>query len=263
VAEGRLEDAWQYVKEQVELFPNAVSYALAAVVCYQRARTSEGATRASLFETQGDYFTLARKEFARLPGAHQQHHEIRAALGLGYGMEVLRLSHSETKEAALARCDEAIAFDPASPSPRAIKGFLLWPGDDGVACLSKAAELGDKSSMTYYYLANAAMTRGDYRGCLDHARQAIQLGTTRDQEVKALLYQWAAISLAKMGGPQAEVERLFSEAIATAPDNARAKESYREYRAKLLPEPPPIALRDPANAIQIPVFAGHQMAIVA
>jgi tetratricopeptide (TPR) repeat protein len=161
VGEGKVEEAWQYVKEQVDLFPNTVSHALAAILCYQRGRNSEGDARAALFEMQDRYFDLAREEFTKLPSTYQDHVEIRAALGLGYETSALRLFHSGSKEAALKRCEESISFDPTSSNGWAIKGFMLWPTDDAVVSLTKAAELGDKSYMPYYYLAHAAMTRGD------------------------------------------------------------------------------------------------------
>jgi tetratricopeptide (TPR) repeat protein len=61
MSEGRLPEAWEYVQAQVELFPNAVSYAVASLLRYQQARQSEGDARAALFKEKSRRDTSGRR----------------------------------------------------------------------------------------------------------------------------------------------------------------------------------------------------------
>jgi tetratricopeptide (TPR) repeat protein len=241
-SEGRLPEAWEYVQAQVELFPNAVSYAVASLLCYHRGLADEDA-RTSLFKEQAQYFDRAREEYARLPPAHQDHAGIKAVMGLGYEAAALALHRSGDVQAALEMCQAAIVFDPASPNAWTILGTIRSGGPEAAAAFKKAVELGDRTYFPFYYLAYHALTRGEFREALGWSQQALERGESQDNEVKSLLYQWAAISLAHLNGPREQIEALFKKAVEVAPDNEFARRNYRHFQASGPPEPPPLVPR--------------------
>jgi hypothetical protein len=245
-AQGRLADAWEYAQAQLELWPNAVSFAVASIVCSQRARHAEGDAKTSLLREQAQYSDRAREEYERLPAAHQNHPEIRDVMGLVYETEAWALYRAGSVHDALNVCDTAIAFNPALPSVWTLRGIILSTGagearlnPEAAAAFKKAVELGDKTYFPYYYLAHDAMTKGEFRDALDWSRQALARGERQDAQIKSLLYQWEAISLAHLGGPRGEIEALFTKAVEVAPDSELARNNYRHFQMSGIPEPPP------------------------
>jgi tetratricopeptide (TPR) repeat protein len=243
-SEGRLPEAWEYVQAQLELFPNAVSYALASLLSYQQGRQAEGDPRVALFGEQARFFERAREEYARLPPEHQAHPTIRAVIGMGYEAAAFALGLSGDMRAAQEMSRAAITFDPSSPSAWTILGTTLSGEIEAAAALKKAVELGDRTYFPYYYLAYHALTRGEFHEAMSWSEQALERGSGRqDSEVKSLLYQWVAISLAHLNGPREQIEALFKKAVEVAPDNEFARENYRHFQRSETPTPPPPAQR--------------------
>jgi tetratricopeptide (TPR) repeat protein len=133
--QGRLQEALEYSRAQVELFPNAVSYAVASLLRYHQGRQSEGDARAAFFQEQAFFFDQAREEFAKMPAAHQEHPVIKGVLGLGYEVLGYALHLSGDLQAALAMCDAAIAFDTTSANAWTLRGVLLSakPEKEGIS----------------------------------------------------------------------------------------------------------------------------------
>ena len=93
--EQKVDEAWKYAQVQLELFPNAVSYAVASLLCYRRAHQSEGDDRTTIFRDQVQYFEQARAAYTQLPATHQSHPQIKAVMGLGYEAAALALYRLE------------------------------------------------------------------------------------------------------------------------------------------------------------------------
>jgi tetratricopeptide (TPR) repeat protein len=255
--QGRLADAWEYAQAQLELWPNVVSYAVASSLCYQRAFQVEGDTRKNNLREQAQYFDRAREEYARLPAAHRDYPVIREIMGLAYEDEMSALLRAGSTEAAREMCDAAIAFDPASPNGWTFRGIILSTGaaearlnPEAAAAFKKAVALGDKTYLPYYYLAHDAMTKGEFRDALQWSRQALARGERQDAQIKSLLYQWEAISLAHLGGPRGEIEGLFRKAVEAAPDNEFARTNYRHFQTSGVPVPPPFARPNTENPLE-------------
>jgi tetratricopeptide (TPR) repeat protein len=238
-SQGRLHEAWEYVQAQLELFPNAVTFAVASLLCYHRAHQVEEEASKALVKEQAEYFRRAREEYARLSSVHQNHPEIRAVMGLGYEAAAFAMHCAGEEAAARELCDAALAFDPASPTSWTLRGVLTSGSPEAAEAFKKAVERGDRTYFPYYYLANDALARGDFQAALDWSRQALERGERQDAQIKSLLYQWSAISLAQLGAPRDEVEGLFRKAIEATPDSELAKENFRRFQASERPEPPP------------------------
>jgi tetratricopeptide (TPR) repeat protein len=261
--QGRLQEAWEYVQAQLELFPNAVSYALASILCNKRARQAEGDARVRLYKEQAQYFDRAREEFARLPAGHQCHPEIKEVMGLGYEVAVLALHRSGNEQAAQKMCEAAIAFDPTSPGPWTIKGLITAArAEEAGTFFRKAVELGDRTYLPYSSLAYDALLKQEYREALDWSRQALERVGSQDSEVQSYLYQWSAISLDQMGAPREEIEHFFRKAIEVAPGNQFARDNYQRFQSAEHSEAAPLAVRTTAPPPQeVATLSENQVAL--
>ncbi len=242
--QGRLQEAWEYVQAQLDLFPNAVSYALASILCNKRARQAEGDARVSLCNEQAQYFARAREEYARLPTGHQGHPEIKEVMGLGYEVAVLALHRSGDEQAAQKMCEAAIALNPTSPSPWTIKGLITAArAEEAGAFFRKAVELGDRTYLPYISLAYDALMKKEFREALNWSQQALERVGGQDGEVQSFLYQWSAISLAQLGAPREEIESFFQKAVEVAPRNQFARDNYQWFQSLEHSKAAPLAVR--------------------
>lgn len=241
--QGRPQEAWEYAQAQVALFPNAVSYAVASVLCYQRALHADEDARTSLVKEQSHYFDRAREEYARLPPSHRDHADVKDFMGLGYQAAAWALYCSGDVRAAREMGNAAIAFDTGSPTIWTLQGAITAGSPEATEAFKKAVELGDRTVVPYYYLANDALTRRAFREALGWSLQALEREEGQDSEIKSLLYQWAGISLAHLDGPREEIEAFFEKAVEVAPESELARENYRHFQASELPNPPPLVPR--------------------
>jgi tetratricopeptide (TPR) repeat protein len=243
-AEGKMQEAWEYVRAQLELFPNAVSYCVASLLSYHQGRKVEGEARRNLFSEQMQYFEQAQENYERLPPGPRSNPRIKAVLGLGYEAAAYTLYLSRDRTRAKAMCDAAIAFDPSSPNGWTLLGILTVGSPQASEAFKKAVELGDRSYLPFYFLAHDALTREAFQEGLDWSRQALERGERQHSTIRSLLYQWSAICLANLGGPREEIEALFKRAVEIAPDNEWARENYRRFRTSEGSAPPNLSPRE-------------------
>jgi tetratricopeptide (TPR) repeat protein len=248
---GQLEEAWEYVQAQLELYPNAVSYAVASVLCNLRARDAGAEDRSRLFAEQDRLFSRAQEALALLPDTHRTHPEIKAVFGVAYQAMALALADQNQDEEALRWCDEAIALDPVDPRVWALRGIILGVTPEGLSASRKAIELGDRTYFPRFYLAYHAVTHGEHAEARDMAREALEL-CAKDKKVRSQLYQWWAVSLDQLGAERSQVEDLFRKAVEIDPEDADAQDNYRRFRSSENPllAPPRIDWRrtfSPAN----------------
>ncbi len=239
LARGKLDDAWAYAQAQIELFPNAVSFAVASLICFYRARHAEGEAKRRLVKEQLQCFERAHAEFPRLPSSHQHHAKIREVVEEGYEAAAFALYRAGELKAAKDMCAAAIEIDPHSPSAWTILGILMSGDTVAAGAFRKAVELGAQSYFPYSYLAHDALMKGEFREALDWSRQALDRGETQDVEVKSVLNQWAGISLANLDGPREEIDLFFKKAVELAPESEFARINYRHFRETGILEPTP------------------------
>jgi tetratricopeptide (TPR) repeat protein len=251
-AQGQPDEAWRYAQTQIELFPNAVSYAVASWLCYHKGWLAKGKERARLFADQARYFAQAQEDYANLPDAHRAHPHIREVIGLAYVAAACALGIEGKEVESRAMVEQAIAFDPESPNAWTLRGALLGNSQEAMVAFNKAIELGDKTDLPYYYLADHAATQGDYAAARDIAQEGLGRGEGKNPELRSRLYQLLAISLDNLGAPKGEVEALFRQAIDVAPGFEYAQENYRRFRASAKPVLPP-----PIPAVVPPMAGGN------
>lgn len=256
-AQGKIEDAWEYACAQVELFPNAVSYAIASYLRYHQARQAEGDAKTALFKEQMIYIERAREEYARLPPAQQQHPKIKDAIGLGYEAAAHALYLTGDMQGAKKACDAAINFDPSSPNAWTLRGVLMssvegviQPNKEAAAAFKKAIDLGDKTVAPYYFLAFNALAQGGFSEALDWSQQALErMGDKKMDDVKSTLLQYIGISLDRLGAPRAEIEKYFKNAVEIASHNIFARSNYLHFQRSEPLETPPLA-DSPTNRLE-------------
>jgi hypothetical protein len=122
--QGRLAEAWEYVQLQLELFPNAVTSAVASLLCYHRAHQAEGEARAALLAEQVRSFERAREEYARLPAGHREHPEIQAIMGRGNEAAALALRGAGDEQGELLIQSDDLLLAPSNGSVDQVQGRL-------------------------------------------------------------------------------------------------------------------------------------------
>src|SRR5262249_45875711 len=147
-------------------------------------------------------FGQAREEYARLPPGHQAHATIKDVMRRGDEAAALGLGLSGDMQAAREMSQAAIPFDPSSPNGWTLLGITMPDGPEKAAAFKKAVQLGGQSYLPFYYLTYHAVKGGEFREALGWSQQALERGERQDGEVKSLLYQWKAISLAHLNAPR-------------------------------------------------------------
>lgn len=98
VREGNLEEGWDYVQHQLDLVPNAVTFIVASLVCYDRASAASGEVRRGLYQEQLRYFDDASRAYGELSSEPARFPELRLLMSwanqaAAFGM--LRLSDAD------------------------------------------------------------------------------------------------------------------------------------------------------------------------
>lgn len=227
--EGKLEEAWEYVRHQIELIPHAATYLVASWICFQQATARDGEASNRFLELQLDYFREARDRFARLPENQQAEVELRKLMTLGFNAAVFGLRDLGKLQEAKELCADAIAFEPGLPGSWTTRGILTYPDTAAVTDFQQAVELGDNSHFPYFYLAHHALIHGDFSSAHRLAGEALQRERGNDAQSRSYLYSWQAICRASLGADRNEVETIFQQATASDPTNEEAEENYRLY----------------------------------
>jgi tetratricopeptide (TPR) repeat protein len=229
---GDIAAAWEYVKFQLELFPNPVSKALASLLCNHDARRAQGQEKAQLLARQERLFREAREDFARLSDAQQADRWLREVMQLGYKALALALHSQGKKEEAMAVCQEAVAAAPDMSFPWTLTAILTT--DDPARCIPasrKAISLGEKSFYPYASITFHAYGAGNFAEAHQMAIDAIGRCPDEYALMKSMLLQLCAMSLHHLKGPIDDVGRLFEAALEVCPDDKVAQENYRYFLA--------------------------------
>lgn len=132
---------------------------------------------------------------------------------------------------AMAAFDKVVKLDPLNPLLRIMRGLTLASHDQerAVVEFEAAIELGSQHIIPYRFLAAYALVQQQWAKAHGYAERLVQLAG--DPTLKAEARQWQAISEFELGREWQEVENLFQEAQALAPENGRIAENFRKCLA--------------------------------
>jgi tetratricopeptide (TPR) repeat protein len=230
--EGRLDEAWEYARQQLEWIPHPVTYVSASLVCFHRASAAVGPEeRRRLLQEQVHYFEETRRSFGGLPPDQQNHPQLRGYVALCYEAAAFGLLRLGDRRRAKEVCDDVIRFGPNSSGPWAVRGIVTYPGETAVADFEQAAHLKDETYYPYYYLAGDSLKRGDFSRALSWARAALE--RRPGPRIKSQLVGWTAICKDALGAGREEVEGLFRQALEIDPENEVARSNYQLFVASL------------------------------
>jgi tetratricopeptide (TPR) repeat protein len=114
--QGKLEEAWDYVRHQLEVLPHPATYVVASLIFFHRGSAAYIEDGNSILKEQVRYFNRAGAGYADLSAQQQANPEMRALMALGFEAVALgRLRHGEVRreefEGLLRRARE---IDPAN-----------------------------------------------------------------------------------------------------------------------------------------------------
>lgn len=142
-SQGRLSEAWEYVRYQVELFPHAVTYISASLVSFHRHVAAPASEQKEHAEEQIRYVEAAWDAFQQLPETHRNHPEMRAYMALafeGVATTWARLGNNERSKAAW---EQALKLAADSPIPWAPRGFVT-PSSEPKELLNRLADVSTR-----------------------------------------------------------------------------------------------------------------------
>ncbi len=237
--EGKLEEAWEYVRHQLELLPHPVTYLVASLLCFHRAcAAAKAEDQTRLLKDQTRFFDQARAAYGHLPSPHQAHQKIRDLMALGFEAAASGLRRLGDYEQARRVCDEAIAFEPAASNLWVSRGILRYPEAGALDDFRKAVALGHDSYFPYCFLAHDAMTKGDFPSALSWSQQALHQAKRPSASIEAQLYGWMAICRSQLGASRDDVEELFRKAREIDPANEEVVNNYQLYLDSMNSAPP-------------------------
>lgn len=227
--EGKVEEAWQYVRHLLDRLPHPVTHLAASLLCFRRAQKLEGHEQKQLLEDQAGHFRQARAGFVGLPSEQQANREIRALMLWGFEAAALGLQRRGELQRACTVCDEAIAFEPNAPEAYTLRGILTYPEAGALDDFRKAVTLGDDSYFPCYFLAHDSMTKDDFQSALTWSQQALRKAVKPGARIESQLYEWMAICRGQLGAGREEVEELFRKAREIDPANEEVENNYQLY----------------------------------
>jgi tetratricopeptide (TPR) repeat protein len=229
--QGRLEEAWDYVRHQLDLIRHPVTFITASLLSYHRASGAEGEVRQQRSAEQIRYFEEAWKGYRELPSAQSSHPEVRAYMAFCFEAAAFGLLRLRDEVRAREVTAAAIDFAPNSPGPWTVRGILHFPSPESVAAFRKAVSLRDTMYFSFYHLALDALSRNDFREALPYCEEA--LARQPGPRIAAQLYGWLALCRDHLGGSPEEVEGLFRKALELDAENPEVLGNYRQFRARL------------------------------
>jgi tetratricopeptide (TPR) repeat protein len=235
--QGQFKDAQAYADFLTAALPHPVIFAAASVVWLQTARLTPEDQREPLFEKQLSLFDRARAGFLRLPPGERSHPDVRTFIPLAYDAAAHALVWRGEEKAGAELTDEARQLWPEAADLWTTRGLATGSAQEGEPYFRRAVELGATGYVPYYFLALAALERGDYANALARARQALAHSTPQHKGA-ARLHAFLAGCIAESGGDWAEADRLFQRALELDPTDAEVREGYRRFREAGKPLPP-------------------------
>lgn len=228
---GDFTKAWEYVRVQLEIFPNPISKMLASLLYHQDARTAKDeAERDQFTQEQMRLFHEAKNEFEAMPDPVKSNAGLKEVIQMGYKIAALTLFKRDKKQDAIEVCKEAIEAAPELPHPWRLLGVIDHDNTDvAVAAFRKAIELGDTTYLPYACLAHYAMIAKNYKEAGEMATAATDHWEGDSMDLLSILYQWRAISVIQLGGDFEYAGALFRRALEIAPENEYAKHNFDHY----------------------------------
>lgn len=227
-AEGRVEEAWEYISRLRELLPNSVTNIVASLVTFFRASQQAGAERLSLHQEQLRYFEEGWRVFKALPLSKQQHPEMRSIMSICIDAAMMAYMRLGRDTQARAVVEEVIALEPNAPGPLTARGMLTYPSDKAVNDFRIAACLPSPGYVPFLFLAHHAFDSDRFAECERLCREA--LARKPGRIVQAQLHGWIAVCRGCMGASREEVEELFNQAFEIDPDNEQVAANYQVFK---------------------------------
>ncbi|WP_088258247.1 hypothetical protein [Fimbriiglobus ruber] len=109
---GRLDEAWEYVRYQLEEINHPTVQISASIVCYRKASLTTGEEETRLLEEQAKFFESAWAGYQQMPLAFQKNALLREYMSLCFGMVAFALWKRGDNHGAEKVCDTALAFNP-------------------------------------------------------------------------------------------------------------------------------------------------------
>jgi tetratricopeptide (TPR) repeat protein len=230
VSKGRLSEASEYIQHQLRLMPHAATLVSASLLRYHEAcKAATAADRRHFFEEQLRYFEQARVRYQDLQPAQRNATTLRDFMRLCFEAAALALLRLGDKERAREVSDGAIDLFPSAPGPRTVRGFVTYPEGAAVRDFEDAVGLGERHYPPYYFLAHAALTRGNFAETESWCWRALEARPS--PPVEAQLTEWMAIVASQRGAPAEDVRKLFDRAESLDPGNPRIRQNRQVFEA--------------------------------
>ena len=133
---------------------------------------------------------------------------------------------------AIHYLDQALEINPNDSGILVARGGFRYGVDSGaVDDLKRANDLGSQVVWPSFYLAHHSLVVGQFEECLKMCERSLIF--PEPDEVRAMLYEWLAISRSELKYPPDQVRSAFEEAIRLAPDADRIRENFEAFEAAL------------------------------
>jgi tetratricopeptide (TPR) repeat protein len=226
---GRLDEALEYIRYQIEEIGHAVTYIAASVLGYRRAMlVTDPDNQGVIFREVVSFFEKAWKLFQQMPNVFQRDLDLRRQMALCFEIAGFVLWRMKEAIRSAEVCETALRFDPHSSGLRTMRGVVTYPSAGAVADLEQAVKLGEKNYYPYYYLAQHAFKRENFLEAKKWITQALSHNPSRT--IGGQLYGWLAICLYHEGASVEEIEGLFAKAHELAPGLPEIEENHQKFR---------------------------------
>ena len=214
---NRSEEAWDYINQLQELFPNTVTNTITSIICFLRASKATGEDRSNLHRDQLRYFEEGWREYQALPADRQNHPEIRETMSSAFNYALLALIRLGDDGHARVMVEQAIRFNPNDPGPFTVRGILNFPAEEAVKDFQKAADLPNAGHAPHLYLAHHAFHKGQFAEAERLSKVALTMNL--NNVVRAQTLGWLAVFRDCLDAPKQEVESLIKQAFDADPGN--------------------------------------------
>jgi tetratricopeptide (TPR) repeat protein len=230
--EGRDEEAWGIVQEELASHPGAPSSVNAMhVINALLVRNRQSGRVVDQQEVDQRRIELL-KHFESALGAYESTPPAewaKMAPWMDYSFMIIFASYEESKDIdkQMETLHRWIERRPDSPYPRVLRGMMTYPGEAANTDFREAIRLGSPDPLPYYFLAHAALRSQDFRECDRLCSLALQRNP--EPEIHAALLSWRAISRWNLGRKKSQVRKLFEEAMRLKPDDSLIASYAQEF----------------------------------
>ncbi|HYH67258.1 MAG TPA: hypothetical protein VD866_21355 [Urbifossiella sp.] len=227
-AQGRTDEAWEYVSRLRELMPGAVTNLTASYVLYCRANAQAVGDRLALHREQLASFDAGLSDFEALPPGGRNHPELRAIVSVAVDAALMASMRLGEKGRARGYAERVMRLDPDSPGPLTVRGMLDYPSAAAVADFERAAALANPGYAPFLYLAHHAFSEDRFGDAVALCERA--LAGNPGRPVAAQLVCWIAVCRHYQGASAEEVEGWFRRAQEIDAGNAQVQANYEAFR---------------------------------